>query len=103
MESTKDFMSKYLGMERESSMEAVCDLSYDISCHVQWNVHGAHTSSMRTWNHMLLAAKRVAVQNRVRAGRAAVHVRLLTKPRASGYARVFGEVGSAGARLRTLQ
>ena len=50
-------MRKYLGMERKSSMEAVCDHSYDISCHVQWNVHGADTSSMRTWNHMLLANK----------------------------------------------
>jgi len=57
VESTKDFMRKYLGMERESSMEAVCGPSYDISCHVQWNVHGADTSSMRTWNHMLLASK----------------------------------------------
>lgn len=28
-------MRKYLGMERESSMDAVYDRSYDIICHVQ--------------------------------------------------------------------
>ena len=50
-------MRKNLGMEWRSSMEAVCDHDYDIFCHVQWNVHGAHTSSMRTWNHMVLAVK----------------------------------------------
>jgi hypothetical protein len=65
-------MRKYLGMERESSMEAVCDRSYDISCHVQWNVHGADTSSMRTWNHMLLAVERGSQRN-AREARNASH------------------------------
>ena len=96
-------MRKYLGMERESSMEAVCDHSYDISCHVQWNVHGAHTSSMRTWNHMLLAAKRSSTRNAQDTGAAAPHVRLLTKQRASRYAREFRShtswnAAQAGAR-----
>ncbi|MEI9950895.1 MAG: hypothetical protein WDO74_18445 [Pseudomonadota bacterium] len=76
-------------MERKSSMQAVCDLSYDISCHVQWNVHGAHTSSMRTWNHMLLAVKCGQARNARDAARAALDVRLLTKQRASRYAREF--------------
>jgi hypothetical protein len=76
-------MRKYLGMERKSSMEAVCDRSYDISCHVQWNVHGADTSSMRTWNHMLLAVKRGWRQNAPSTASAAHHARLLTEQRAS--------------------
>jgi hypothetical protein len=56
MDRPKDFICKYLRMERSRSMEAVCDHSYDIFCHVQWNIHGADTSSMHTWNHMVLAA-----------------------------------------------
>jgi len=80
-------MRKYLGMERKSSMEAVCDRRYDISCHVQWNVHGADTSSMRTWNHMLLAAKLGLPRNAADTARGALHVRLLTKRTASRYAR----------------
>jgi len=98
-------MRKYLGMERKSSMEAVCDHSYDISCHVQWNVHGADTSSMRTWNHMLLAAKRGQATNAQRAAASAAHVSLLTKQRASRYAREFLALASAAhARaLRALQ
>jgi len=93
-------MRKYLGMEREGSMEAVCDRSYDISCHVQWNVHGADTSSMRTWNHMLLAGKRGRGGKRPRAARAALHARLLTKQRASRYAREFWPFRESQARNR---
>ena len=76
VECAKDFMRKYLGMERSSSMEAVCDPSYDISCHVQWNVHGADTSSMRTWNHMLLAAKQRGAGNARDTARAREQARL---------------------------
>jgi hypothetical protein len=97
-------MRKYLGMERKSSMEAVCDHSYDISCHVQWNVHGADTSSMRTWNHMLLAVKRGHAQNAPSATSTADYASLLTKQRASRYAREFAALASAPARsLRALQ
>ena len=92
-------MRKYLGMERKCSMEAVCGLSYDISCHVQWNVHGADTSSMRTWNHMLLAAKRGGHAKRARTCLAsALHVRLLTKQAAPRYARELADL-----RLAALQ
>jgi hypothetical protein len=80
-------MRKYLGMERKRSMQAVCDRSYDIACHVQWNVHGAHTSSMRTWNHMLLAVNRGRARNARDTSAAALHASLLTKPRATRYAR----------------
>ncbi len=59
MDRPKDFMREYLRMERGSSMEAVCDHRYDIYCQVQWNIHGADTPSMRTWNHMVLAARRM--------------------------------------------
>ena len=85
-------MRKYLGMEREASMEAVYDHSYDISCHVQWNVHGAHTSSMRTWNHMVLAVKRGEARNARDMARLASHVRLLTKQRAPRYARELAKI-----------
>ena len=100
MECTKDFMRKYLGMERNSSMEAVCDRSYDISCHVQWNVHGADTSSMRTWNHMLLAVKRGPAPTALGTARAALHTRLLTKPGASRYAREFCPLSGQAWHLR---
>jgi hypothetical protein len=92
-------MRKYLGMERKSSMEAVCDRSYDISCHVQGNVHGADTSSMRTWNHMLLAVKRGQPRNARDAGIGAAHVSLLTKRRASRYAREFAALAPKARAL----
>ena len=91
-------MRKYLGMEPHSSMEAVCDRSYDISCHVQWNVHGAHTSSMRTWNHTLLAANAEASETSADRGSGAPHVRLLTKLRAPRYAREFARMPRSWAR-----
>jgi hypothetical protein len=61
MDRPKDFMRKYLRMERRSSMQAICDPRYDIICHLQENIHGAHKPSMPTWNHMLFAAARAAL------------------------------------------
>jgi hypothetical protein len=90
-------MRKYLGMEREGSMEAVCDRSYDISCHVQWNVHGADTSSMRTWNHMLLAANAGSSETRATGRALPCTSGILTKLGAPRYAR---ELGTNASELR---
>ncbi len=84
-------MRENLRMEARRSMEAVCDHSYDISCHLQWNVHGADTSSMPTWNHMLFAVNswhsRVAAETRVTRTAAARHVSVLTTKPSASYAR----------------
>jgi hypothetical protein len=83
-------MRKYLGMERSSSMDAVCDRSCDIFCHVQWNIHGADKSSMRTWNHTLLAANPGS------------HETSATRPRGAPHVRLFDEAGTLALGARGL-
>jgi hypothetical protein len=87
MDRPKDFMRKYLGMERRSSMQAVCDPGYDIVCHVQGNIHGAHKPSMRTWNHMLFAASAPSARTGTPHAAAAAAVALLTERSCFRYAR----------------
>jgi hypothetical protein len=50
---------------------------------------------MRTWNHMLLAAKYGAPRNALHAPRSALHVRLLTKQAAPRYARELANFASS--------
>ncbi len=74
----KDFMNENLGMEAASSMQAVCVLVYDIKCLLSWNVHGADTPSIPTWNHMFSATVDERKKTEVRRGARAASAGLLT-------------------------
>lgn len=100
-------MRENLRMEAEHSMEAVYDRSYDISCHLQWNVHGADTSSIPTWNHMLFAVKSPRLRRyremRATPAAAARHVSVLTSERRTSYARESGSKRARRASTLALQ
>jgi hypothetical protein len=80
-------MREYLRMERGSSMDAVCDHRYDIYCQIQWNIHGAHKPSMRTWNHMVLAASCAPAETSETLVLASARARVLTRRERFRYAR----------------